>query len=137
MRPDDLELRERGLVDQRDTLTDGAMLLAHGLEPVGLGAVEGRLVLPRLARLEQPWRREPVRPFPAGARAEDGAAGLQGVIERRAADAAQRLVLVAGAMQLVMMAVELDGARIHEVPRGVVEAEATHVQRPEIEAGRP
>ena len=58
------------------------------------------------------------------------------MVERTAADAPRALVLEAGVVDLIVVAVELDRPRIHEAPRVVVEGEAAHVQRPQIEARR-
>src|SRR5690348_7389369 len=46
-------------------------------------------------------------------------------------------MLVPGPVQLVVMAVELDGTRIHEMPRRVMETEPAYIERPEVKAGLP
>src|SRR4029077_3874816 len=91
---------------------------------------EGGLVDSLRAR----WR-EPVRPFPARLGTIDRAFLLQRCIERAAANPARALMLQPRVGDLVVMAIELDGARIHEVARVVVIGEAAHIERPEIEAG--
>ena len=45
------------------------------------------------------------------------------------------VMLAAGRRQLVVVAVQLHHARSDEVPRGVVEREAAHIERPQVERG--
>ena len=54
-------------------------------------------------------------------------------MQRAAANAACADLLAAGRGQLVVMGVELDHPLVHEVAGRVVEREAAHVQRPQIE----
>ncbi len=119
---------EGRLVDQRYTLAHGTMLARHRLEPVRPAE---RRAVDRLRASEG----EPVGPLPPRLGAEDGALFPELRIERAAADAACAFMFEAGIGDLIVMAVELHGARIHEGPRVVMKGEAAHIQRPEIEAG--
>src|SRR3546814_19650555 len=75
--------------------------------------------------------REPVGPLPAVLGAIDGAARLQGLVERTAAEAARHRALLARIAHLVVMRVVPDGPRVHEGARAVEEAEPPDVERPE------
>src|SRR3546814_12373298 len=81
--------------------------------------------------------REPVGPLPAVLGAIDGAARLQGLVERTAAEAARHRALLARIAHLVVMRVVLDGTRVHEGARAVEDAEPPDLERPEVEAGAP
>ena len=56
-------------------------------------------------------------------------------MQRASAHAAGGDLLAAGCRQLVVVRVHLDHASVHEVARGVVEREAAHVERPQVQAG--
>src|SRR3546814_15868066 len=78
--------------------------------------------------------REPVGPLPAVLGAIDGAARLQGLVARTAAEAARHRALLARLAHLVAMRVVLDGTRVHQGARAVEEADPPDVERPEVEA---
>src|SRR3546814_11955643 len=79
--------------------------------------------------------REPVGPLPAVLGAIDGAARLQGLVERTAAEAARHRALLARIAHLVVMRVVLDGTRVHEGARAGEKAEPPVARRPEGEGG--
>src|SRR3546814_14304178 len=94
----------------------------------------GLPVLPREAgpvdRLDA-RRREPVGPLPAVLRAVDGAARLQGLVERAAPEAARDLALLARVAQPLVVRFVLAGARDPEGAGTVQAADAPDVERPE------
>ena len=125
-RPADLELRERGLVEERGGLARGGVL----------GADRGRPVLARPAaraqRLVAGLRvgLVPVHALPARLLPERGAVGGVPVVDGRDAQRAPRLALVAGVLDVVVGLVDLARALERVGGRAVVLAEAPGVHRP-------
>ena len=116
-------LGEAGLVEERDIVAHRAALGARVLEPV-LAAV-GVFVL----RLDAGWR-EPVRALPARGLAHAGARGDQAVVQRRAARAARRPVLVVRPVHRVEQPQRLD--------RAVAQVAAVRLERlraPDVDIG--
>ena len=128
-RPADLELGERGLVEERGGLSRGRMLGADGGRPVlpRPAARAQRLVAARGVRLV------PVHPFPAGLLAEGGAVLPVPVVDRGDAQRPPRLALVARVLDVVVGLVDLARALERVGGRAVVLAEAPHVHLPHVE----
>ena len=128
-----LELRERGLVEERCRLATGDML----------GADRGRPVLPRPASRPQRLvaacrvRLEPVRALPARLLAEGRAELDEAGIRRRDAQRPARLALVTRVLDVVVGLVDLLRPRDRVLPALVGGAEAARVHVPDVERRRP
>ena len=77
-----------------------------------------------------PFRREPVRPFPTATTSHHGTLCRKPVMQRAAANTAGRDLLGTRRCQLVVVRVHLHHATVHEVARGVMEREAAHHAAP-------
>ena len=129
----DLDLGERGLVEERSRLAAGAVLDADRRRPE-LARPPARaqpLLAARRVRLE------PVRALPAGLLAERRTELLQARIGRREAQRPARLALVPRVLDVVVRGVDLGraGERVGAAPVGGAEAARVHV--PDVEARRP
>ncbi len=103
-----------------------AVLFAHRLEPVLPAHCVAICGL-------HPFGREPVRPLPAELGAEDGAAGLQPVVERRDQTGAARNIFLVREGDRVMLAIGFERAVAHPVAVAVHRRKAADIDRPEIQ----
>jgi hypothetical protein len=78
---------------------------------------------------------EPVGAFPTATRPHHRPGRDQPVVERAATDPAPGDLLRAGRGELVVVGVHLHHPAAHEMSRRVVEREAAHVERPQVERG--
>ena len=133
-RPGDLELGERGLVEQSGGLPTGAMLGADGRRPEATCPARRteRGVAGRRVRLE------PVHPFPTTLLPEDGTEALQAGVGRRNPERPSGLAFVSGVLDVVVGGVHLSRA-LESVARGsgtAVRNGASPSPRCRVRAGR-
>ncbi len=121
----DLQLAERGLVEQGHRLAGRPVLGPHVGEPVLAAEGVDRLRLHAL-------RREPVHALPAHLGPEGGAAGPQPLVERRAAQSAPAGELPVRERDVIVHAHHLADPLAQEPGVGVERGEAAGVGRPEI-----
>ena len=129
----DLELGERGEVEERRGLAAGTVLLADGGRPqlARPAARPQRLVTERRVGLE------PVGPLPAGLLAERGAQLLELRVGGGEPQRPSGLPLVARVLDVVVGRVDLCGPCQRVLPARVVAAEAARVHLPHVEARQP